>query len=544
MRVSPPSTPPESSAKPEQAPPEAPEAYDEIGYHLFQADGASYLYDTSTNGIVPISQAVATILADYLAHGADAVRGAYATVLPAEELAEAIAWLEHARGEMGMLRPFLRKDFDRIHQLDTLRRALENRIVGLILNVTEECNQRCTYCIYSGHYEGERTHRGRHMDWETARKAIDFFIPRADRKNEVDIAFYGGEALLRWDVVRRSIEYAKSLTDRDDLAFSISTNLTLLTEEMADFLVAHKILISISLDGPKEIHDAARVLTNGEGTHDRVMAALRMLHDRDPDYLRDHLMIQTTLDRRNDIRAVLRFFRGELFEGALGQVNTLRADDADNYAVTPEQQARHQANLDQLVEDYIRHFEAESEAERAAAERDFPYSQFNRLMGGVFSTIIRRDLGPGRRRIDPNRSCIPGVRNLLVDPDGHFHACEKLDQDGMEIGHVDTGFDIEKIRGMLTMFSDFCDNHCQTCWAYRLCGHCLVQFLDKGGFTVERKRKNCAREQRRLARDLERFVHIWTHEPASAASNPFTLHGIHASRQAEVEAKAAQGRAE
>lgn len=39
----------------------------------------------------------------------------------------------------------------------------------------------------------------------------------------------------------------------------MNTNLTLLTEDILDFLIKYQFAITISLDGPKEVHDLYRI---------------------------------------------------------------------------------------------------------------------------------------------------------------------------------------------------------------------------------------------------------------------------------------------
>ncbi len=65
----------------------------------------------------------------------------------------------------------------------------------MILQVTQRCNLRCEYCIYSGDYKN-RSHTNKDMPWESARQAIDYFIAHSRDTNPIMLAFYGGEPLL------------------------------------------------------------------------------------------------------------------------------------------------------------------------------------------------------------------------------------------------------------------------------------------------------------------------------------------------------------
>lgn len=57
--------------------------------------------------------------------------------------------------------------------LDLLIYSLENRMNQLVLQVTQKCNLRCSYCVYSGDYKN-RNHSQKEMSWETAKEAVDY----------------------------------------------------------------------------------------------------------------------------------------------------------------------------------------------------------------------------------------------------------------------------------------------------------------------------------------------------------------------------------
>jgi His-Xaa-Ser system radical SAM maturase HxsB len=86
----------------------------------------------------------------------------------------------------------------------------------------------------------------------------------------IKIEFQGGEPILNWKVVKKIVEYAQSLNRhfKKNLEFVLCTNLTLIDESILKFLRDHRVIISTSLDGPKELHDVHRVGRNGESGYD------------------------------------------------------------------------------------------------------------------------------------------------------------------------------------------------------------------------------------------------------------------------------------
>lgn len=122
---------------------------------------------------------------------------------------------------------------------------------------TNNCNMKCDYC-----YEGEK---GIFSLSIKDYKYVEEFICRAKEisgEDSIYIKFFGGEPLLNFKFIEYFVENFKE----SDVIYSITTNGTLLTGEILDFLIDKNIEISVSVDGEKEIHDRHRKLKNGVGS--------------------------------------------------------------------------------------------------------------------------------------------------------------------------------------------------------------------------------------------------------------------------------------
>ncbi len=128
-----------------------------------------------------------------------------------------------------------------------------------ILVVTLRCNHKCVYC--QSQAVGVKD-TDTDMNITTAKKAIDnaFMSPS---KNLI-IEFQGGEPLINWEVVKKSIEYAREKEKKSDkkLSISVVTNFSLMDDEKADFLLKNEISLCTSLDGPQKLHDSIRIYTS------------------------------------------------------------------------------------------------------------------------------------------------------------------------------------------------------------------------------------------------------------------------------------------
>ena len=127
--------------------------------------------------------------------------------------------------------------------------------------------------------------------------------------------FYGGEPTLGMGLVRRCVEYAR--LRHQNVTFGLTTNGTLLDDEVTRFLVDHNFALYVSLDGPRAIHDQARVLAGGGGTFDVISRNLRALKALAPEYYAKRVVFQCTISPGVDFSTLLEFFAAE--SGLVGE---------------------------------------------------------------------------------------------------------------------------------------------------------------------------------------------------------------------------------
>lgn len=164
-----------------------------------------------------------------------------------------------------------------------------------ILVVTTACNHQCKYCQAQN---GEEIPND-FMDEETARKAADIILESPSRY--VQIEFQGGEPLLNFRIIRFVVEYLTENNSEKNISFSIVTNLTLLTEEMIDFIKQYHIGISTSVDGNAMIHNYNRPYRNGNGTYNDVYEKIKVLRNHDIWVGAIETTTQKSLDSYKDI---------------------------------------------------------------------------------------------------------------------------------------------------------------------------------------------------------------------------------------------------
>ena len=265
----------------------------EIIFKTFRTYTHPYLYDRNTNS--------ATVLSD---EEYRELRQVERGEMPADQSS-----VVKRRQAQGLLKP---SNVERIEHPETVmtEQYLGTRMRQLTLQVTQQCNLRCGYCVYSGSYVGQRTHSTKRMDLLTAKKAIDFFLTRNSEISDISIGFYGGEPLIEFDLIQECVDYAKSKVEGKRLSFTMTTNGTLLTDEVVAVLEKHDFHVNVSIDGSKEEHDANRRFADGTGSFDIVMENIRRIRERFPSFNKN-VSFMTTVNPHLDLDCVLEYFHTE-----------------------------------------------------------------------------------------------------------------------------------------------------------------------------------------------------------------------------------------
>src|SRR4029079_15690508 len=117
------------------------------------------------------------------------------------------------------------------------------------------------------------------MSEETARESVDFMLRESGDNKVAHVTFFGGETLLNFPVLVKTIAYARERGAEmgKHVDFSLTTNATLLKPEIIEFLAEERVGVTISIDGPREVQDKFRVFHNGSGSYDVVAPKIKEL---------------------------------------------------------------------------------------------------------------------------------------------------------------------------------------------------------------------------------------------------------------------------
>jgi uncharacterized protein len=172
------------------------------------------------------------------------------------------------------------------------------------------CNLDCEYCFFLSKdelYPGS----GFRMNPEVHEGYISQLLAAHRGVEEVVVAFQGGEpTMMGLDFFRRTLELERQYAAPGQRVLNtVQTNATLIDDEWAEFLRKNDFLVGVSIDGPRELHDAYRVDKGGKPTFDRVVRGLDALKRHEVDW-----NALTTVNAANGDhgREVYRFLRDGL----------------------------------------------------------------------------------------------------------------------------------------------------------------------------------------------------------------------------------------
>ena len=139
------------------------------------------------------------------------------------------------------------------------------------------CNLACSYCFFL-----DKALLYPNSNFRMTEETLVAYIRQliaAHRSNQVTVAWQGGEpTLMGVDFYRKAIEIQEKYR-RPGMTFenTLQTNGTLLNDEWCKFLHQNRFLVGLSIDGPKDVHDAFRVAKDGKPTFDKVFGAAMLL---------------------------------------------------------------------------------------------------------------------------------------------------------------------------------------------------------------------------------------------------------------------------
>ncbi len=422
-------------------------------YHVFRYREKAILYDVGTDTISRIDDAFLFDLLD-MARRCD---------LPAllSQLQRQYADATEQTVQ-GALAPFL--DGGLFHYEEPGAGAIEMITQSLLrhcprriqLFLAQACNMACVYCYAE---ENGSNERNKLMTLETARQAIDFLVRRSGKRGYLGVQFFGGEPLLNAEVMKQLVDYAEQISRpaRKRFHFQISTNGTLLTEEIQDYIVQHDMGTLVSIDGDEDTHNRQRPLRGGGPSFHLIIDKAKQLNEKFNRRGRRVLKIRANIvnGRQIDLRRISEFFEnlGFRYVGISG-IHP-RPGEEKEHSFDDAALDRWRDESDPMFMEWL---EAIDRQERPP--NNYAASQALKALKAV---IVSRPLGAIR--------CGVGRNTNAVDVDGNIFPCHRyVGLENYIVGNVWTGMDEKRTADYYRQLIRSNMTHCAACWARTKCG--------------------------------------------------------------------------
>ncbi|GIF04001.1 radical SAM/SPASM domain-containing protein [Actinoplanes siamensis] len=387
---------------------------------------------------------------------------------------------------------------------DTLQRSdlADGSDFAVNVNLTNICNLACTYCFAEGgDYGRMKEAMGEHsVGW-----IFTFIEENLAPGRRVRFEFFGGEPLANFPLIKAICERSERVAAERDLQFvyRISTNLTLMPAGITELFAKHRFIVSVSLDGPREVQDRNRPAKNGRGSYDRIMKNLWTLrHAADDNIILVARMTiateqPTLVDSVRELWSLNLFDFFQIYPGVYpvnqqGKSVALTLKLGDKVLSGPQEIA------------YVNHFLRPGMIEQF---RDFLhaypslFTPENRFAGVLEYERTAQMMLEGLTALS---FCSGGRTYYTHSPDGTISPCHRLvGEESFDVGTGQSGLTRPHPEWRRTV-----DEHpvCGQCWARYLCGGGCRQenYVASGDLNVLNE-ESC-RYQLLLAEEVVRLV--------------------------------------
>ena len=350
-------------------------------------------------------------------------------------------------------------------------------IKALCLHIAHTCNLNCSYCFASqGKYHGERAL----MSFEVGKRALDFLIENSGTRRNLEVDFFGGEPLMNFDVVKKLVEYARSIEKEKgkNFRFTLTTNGVLVDDDVIDFANKEMSNVVLSLDGRKEVHDRYRVDYQGRGSYDTIVPKFQKFVKArgGKNYYMRGTFTHANPDFLEDIKTMLNLGFTEL------SMEPVVAAEGDEAALTEEDKPVVMKQYEELAELMIK---------RDKEGKPFTFYHYMiDLAGGP--CIYKRISG-----------CGSGTEYMAVTPWGDLYPCHQfVGDEKFKLGDIWHGVENKEIQNEFASCNVYARSECRDCWARLYCsGGCAanayhatgsVKGVYKYGCDLFKKRMECA----------------------------------------------------
>jgi uncharacterized protein len=326
---------------------------------------------------------------------------------------------------------------------------------GILLMVTQTCNLACAYCYASGGSYGSET---KFMSTQIAQAAIDLLLYRAPSRNRVAVTFFGGEPLLNFSLIKSVVSYceARSATTGKHFNYSMTTNGTILTEDMLSFLRDKKFGLMVSFDG-MVYQDRHRRFANGRGSQAVVTRNLERLRAAGVPVQMRATVVRDTANRKSIEDLVQIGKKYGCARVVTSPVDLSKLAEGETVRTALDLTERDTSALHAAYRDATAN---NLEAARGDCSERLIFDPHSPMMKALAQGSA---VGLGR--------CGACYAMAAVSTEGKIYPCHRfVGMDGYAIGDVEGGVQEERVDEFFRRSAAAYEEKCSACWARLICG--------------------------------------------------------------------------
>lgn len=343
----------------------------------------------------------------------------------------------------------------------------------IVFETTDSCNLNCTYCALGEFYEGFDERIDKKINTHYAINLLKYIynlIPKNKKRNLL-ISFYGGEALLNIKFIKKIVEVANQLNDekRIDIRFSMTTNATLI-DKYIDFIVENKFNLLVSLDGGED-NNSYRVFKNSKkNSFHKVVENMDMIQRNYPEYFYAFVSFNAVLHDRNSVKEIIEFIytRYNIIP-RVAELNTrdVKLDNKDML------ERMFHSKRKSEIEFQKENFDLYSKIHNKLSSYDdlirfLKFFTLNYYISNI-NALLHTD-----EKILQTTTCTPFFKKIFLTNRNKLLPCEKINYK-YSMGNMNENIeiDIPEITRQYNSYYKHMKKECQNCYSYRFCGTCL-----------------------------------------------------------------------
>ena len=399
------------------------------------------------------------------------------------------------------------KYFDKIKVSKILNGKIDSTIVRdninglkqLAIELTESCNMKCSYCINDGLYEGQIKRSEKTIDFKKIKKILMYLnkiFKLKKRATPFVISFYGGEPLLRFELIKRTVEYVNEINFNSmNVEYSMTTNGILLNKHI-DYLIKKDFSLLISLDGNAN-HNSLRILRSKRApSYNLVVSNLEKIRSKNRKYFEKKINFNSVFHKLSNFDEIVEYFKSKYNKIPL-------ISNINSYNIKSTKKEMYKSIFNDLFNAY-KFSKSYKELNSNFNTLSYEYQSMGRFINSQKCNYEFKNkfdyFNKVKDKILPTGTCSPFTKRIFITCDGLILPCERIPHNHVlgKINESCVTINFDKITKYFNQLYNKAVNMCKSCFNFEYCETCMltdIEFNKCNNYLNEKKYKEYISEK-------------------------------------------------